>query len=53
MSKIGGVIMDIDEELYNAMNKRVDEYVMLKIAEKLGIPYAWVAGRYNELLEDW
>lgn len=53
MSKIGAVIQDIDEELYDAMQKRVEEADLLNIAEKLGVPYRWVKDRYDELSADW
>lgn len=53
MSKVGAVIQDIDEELYEAMQKRVEEADLLNIAEKLKVPYQWVKDRYDALSEDW
>ena len=53
MSKIGAVIQEIDEELYDAMQKRVEDADLLNIAEKLGVPFNWVKERYKELGADW
>lgn len=53
MSKISDLILDIDEELYEAMNKRVENADLLNIAKKLKVPFDWVDCRYKELLEDW
>lgn len=53
MSKINAVIQDIDEELYDAMQKRVENADLLNIAEKLGVPFSWVKDRYDVLSTDW
>lgn len=53
MSAIGNLILEIDEQLYDAMDKRIDNVVMLDIAKDVGVPFNWVADRYKELLEDW
>jgi chorismate mutase len=53
MSAMGNLILEIDEQLYDVMNKRIDNAVMLDIAKDVGVPFNWVADRYKELLEDW
>jgi len=53
MSKVSDLILDIDEELYDAMQKRVENADLLSIAQKLKVPFDWVEARYQELLEDW
>jgi hypothetical protein len=55
MSKIGDVILAIDEELAEAfaVRKVIDRVVILEIADKLHIPFGWVEDRYNDMLRDW
>lgn len=54
MSKVGAVVFDIDEELYELMGKKgVETADLLDVAKKLKVPFTWVAERYKELLEEW
>ena len=54
MSKVGALVFEIDEELYELMGKKcVENADLLNLAQKLKVPFTWVAERYEELGEGW
>jgi uncharacterized protein (DUF2126 family) len=51
MSKVGDLVIAIEEEIVDAVcaNKLIDDVVMGEIADKLGVPVAWVKDAYENV----